>query len=162
MTNLWHRLFVPYSQWPWRLVALEDNRLDDDERGMISRSFFHANTCCLDKGFSQPLQGVLETHSCLLGQGKYSNIPKALSIQKVTNSEIENNFARALSASRCARGTLASLFRKSVVSYLDHLLLYVYVTVYQPASNCNIFIESFCIRKTTQRPWFGMAYPVYL
>lgn len=56
-----------------------------------------------------------------MGQGKYSGVPKALSVQKVTNSQIENNFARAVSASRCARGTLAS-FQMNLFGWFGTLI----------------------------------------
>lgn len=68
MTNLWQRLCVPYSQWPWPLVALVDTRLDDGAHGAIAHAFLNCKTCCLDRGFSQPLQGVLETKECLIGK----------------------------------------------------------------------------------------------
>lgn len=105
MSHLWRRLHLTYCQWPWRLAALVDPRLDGNEREEIGKSFFRAKNRCLDRGCSRPLQSILETDTSL--QDRYISVARSISVQKVTNSQIENNFARAASASRCARGTLA-------------------------------------------------------
>ena len=104
MTHIWRRLHVSYCQWPWRLAACVDERLAQSERDAVSSSFFKARMCCLDKGCSAPLQAVLRSESSLAGE--FSDVPRVISVQKIVNSEIENNFARVLSASRCARGII--------------------------------------------------------
>lgn len=103
-TALWRRLHVGYSQWPWRLAALQDPRLSNDEKALICKQFFNAKDCCLDRGVSQPLQRVLEEPSDLTG--RMAPVPESISITKIVNAQIENNFARACSASKCARGFL--------------------------------------------------------
>ena len=106
MTHLWRRLHVTYCQWPWLLAACVDERLGETERNEVSSRFFNARKCCLDTGCSGPLQSALRSESSLAA--KFHDVPQVISIQKVVNSQIENNFARALSTSRCARGSLTA------------------------------------------------------
>ena len=104
VTCLWRRLVVPYQRFPWRLVRLIDPRLDDEEKHSTAVEFLRAPTCCLDFGFSDRLRSQANTIEKLLG--RWLPVIQSISINKVVNSEIENNFARAVSAARCARGQI--------------------------------------------------------
>ena len=101
-TALWRRLHVVYQQWPWRLAALQDNRLTSTEKTQICEDFCRASDCCLDRGFAKPLQSILGEPVDLLD--KFDAVTKSITVTKVVNSQIENNFARACSAAKCARG----------------------------------------------------------
>lgn len=78
-----------------------------------------------------------------MGQGKYSGVPKALSVQKVTNSQIENNFARAVSASRCARGTLAS-FQMNLFGWFGTLIWYWYDIIISSSRSWHRGLQILC------------------
>jgi hypothetical protein len=105
VTALWRRLHVPYQQWPWKLASLEDPRLTPDEKHEVCDLFSRAPDCCLDRGLSKPLKGVIQEPSELLD--RLSAVTRSISVTKIVNSQIENNFARACSASKCARGLSA-------------------------------------------------------
>ena len=117
-TALWRRLQVVYQQWPWRLAALQDTRLTDAEKTEICQEFFSALDCCLDRGCAKPLQGILNEPSDL--RHKFDAVTKSISVTKVVNSQIENNFARACSAARCARGVLVHSHSYPPLSLLSY------------------------------------------
>lgn len=98
--------------YPWKLVALVDTRLDDSERLAICEKFKKARHCCLDEGFSSRLLQRVAPQQLLMGQ-QFHGVIVALSHQKVQNAEIEDNFARALSTSKCARGHIETHWRHS-------------------------------------------------
>jgi len=104
VTCLWRRLIVPYQMYPWCLVRMLDPRLDKEEQESVASKFLRAPLCCLDVGFSDRLRSQSKTMDSLLEGGRLHPIIGILSHHKVVNSEIENNFARASSAAKCARG----------------------------------------------------------
>ena len=116
-TALWRRLAVFYQQWPWRLAALQDTRLTEGEKDKICQDFFTARDCCLDRGVSKPLQGIVQKPSDI--RHRFDAVTKSISVTKVVNSQIENNFARACSAAKCARGVLVLDYRIGGARYHD-------------------------------------------
>ena len=110
MTALWRRLHVPYTMWPWRLAALQDPRVSQGDKHVICRDLESAKPCCLDFGFTDRIRSQFAAADnddekrfdsfC----EKFSSVFQAVTIQKIINAEIENNFARCVSASKCARG----------------------------------------------------------
>lgn len=101
-TCTWIRLISPYSSFPWKLAALVDPRTEPWEKEEIGKEFLLARPCCLDEGFGARLRSkcteVRQLHE------EFRPVLIQLSHQKVINSEIENNFARAASTAKCARG----------------------------------------------------------
>ena len=106
VTCLWRRLITPYSMYPWCLVPLVDPRVGQDEKESVASNFLRAPLCCLDVGFSDRLRSQCTTMESILPGGKWNPLLGVLSHHKVINSELENNFARACSAAKCARGHL--------------------------------------------------------
>ena len=101
-TCTWVRLISPYTAFPWKLVALIDERVESFEKDEITRSFLLARPCCLDEGFTARLRSQCTDGHEL--QEEFYPVLVQMSHQKVTNSQIENSFARANSISKCARG----------------------------------------------------------
>lgn len=105
-TCLWRRLVVPYQQFPWRLAALADSRLQPHEHDTVARQFLQSHPCCLDQSFSMRFKSVLQSAEQLKQGGRYHGVIQVLSHNKVINAEVECNFARANAQKRSAAGTV--------------------------------------------------------
>ncbi len=98
------RVVGPYKKWPWPLVRLVDNRIAASQKQAIARKFFNAKECCLDSFFSQRLQQMAACPEDLLEGGSLHNVVNILSLMKVMNIEVEDNFARASQARQASAG----------------------------------------------------------
>lgn len=101
---------MPYMGYPWQLARLVDGRLESGEKLAVIRSFFQSHLCCLDSGFSERLKSTAHSFTVddFLPAGRLRPLVEVLSVHKPVNSEIENNFARACSAAKCARGMMSN------------------------------------------------------
>lgn len=117
-TRLWRRLIVPYQCYPFCLAALADPRLAESEHIALARQFLLSKPCCRDNGFSARLRSQMNLVEDLMNGGRLCGCITLLSHHKVTNIEIENNFARALSASKCARGVVGCYVNPHTNVYL--------------------------------------------
>lgn len=104
MGQIDHRLVKPYRRLPLQLGCLINPHLSEGRRVAIAERFLQMKPCCVDQCFGQP---VLK--SMRVAGGSQSIVPPnpfhgdlVLGLRtKVSNIEIEDNFARA-SSSRCA------------------------------------------------------------
>ena len=61
--HLHYRLSVPFTQWPFRLCLLVDERIDFNKKERIAQEFFDTPLCCLDPHFSRKIHfPILESH----------------------------------------------------------------------------------------------------
>lgn len=126
--------------FPWRLTALVDSRLQDIERSKLAQAFLCAQPCCLDTGFTTRLKSLAGTgysmDDLLQPNGSMRPLLEVMSLHKPVNSEIENNFARAVSASKCSRGagkTFSCFVSVSVLCCVD---------TFKPG-HCQLFLKPF-------------------
>jgi len=98
------RLVGPYKRWPWPLVRLVDDRISASQKRAVAKKFFVAKECCLDSCFSKPLQQMTTQPEDLLEGGSLHNVVNVLSLMKVMNIEVEDNFARASRARQASAG----------------------------------------------------------
>ena len=103
-TNVWARLVLPYSGFPWKLAALANPGLTDAEADSIVNEFLRAGACCLDTGFSARLRRQVSNPSDLKRGGRLFSVVELLTHQKVLNAKIEDTFARHNSVAQAARG----------------------------------------------------------
>lgn len=132
-TSGWRRLHVQYRMWPWRLVCLIDPRVSQQSKDQVCSAFSRARPCCLDIGCSVRLRSQLREDMDVkkLLQEEFRSVIDSLSVQKVTNSQIENNFARCVSAAKCARGACNCnvVFMKGVVDDQSNLGIYTGILI---------------------------------
>lgn len=119
LTKIWLNLVHPYAAFPWKLASLVDTRLTEREVQQLGSSFRNAKSCCLDQGFTARLQGRVQSIDSMLPGGQLHGIISLLSHQKILNAEIEDNFARAASTARTARGC----FKFSETGLLEYSLI---------------------------------------
>lgn len=98
------RLRLSYKKWPWPLAKLTDQRISEDDRAEIAASFFSANVCCLDTGFGVKLRSAMSAHSDILKSGHMYAAIELLSMHKVHNIQIEDNFARSTQMRAASKG----------------------------------------------------------
>jgi len=127
--QIWRRLYLPYTTWPWRLASLLDDQLSGDTRLAIATSFTSSPICCMDEGFSLALRVMMDqrnyTADDMMPHGRLHGLLRATFANKNVNLEVETNFARASSQRQAMRGrrhSLASMATKHLLceSQLAH------------------------------------------
>lgn len=99
----YHRLVLPYLMAPLVLVKIVDPSIDIAEKCQLARWFLSLPRCCLCAGVGQPLRDLVTTEDDLL-TGVGAKILQSIGSTKITNIEVENNFARAHSSQVTGRG----------------------------------------------------------
>ena len=98
------RLVLPYLEYPWRLARLCNPALDREAKLNLVKQFRRAKEEKLDVGFSLRLRSAVNSVDDLLPGGRFEGVIRLLSITKVINVEIEDNFARAAAMRRAGAG----------------------------------------------------------
>ena len=57
-----------YTDWPWRLLVLADNRISVEERAQVATSFVRCSSCCLPEGIARQLHNKLRMKGRLTAQ----------------------------------------------------------------------------------------------
>lgn len=121
------RFWIQYTQFPWVLARLADERIAIEQRSELAASFFNKSTCCLDKGCSLFLQCDMNGPDDLLPGGAHYATIDVLTIQKVMNIEVEDNFSRAARARATTQGD-QTLNKQSVqVTCFNSLRCLIYI-----------------------------------
>lgn len=102
--QLWKRFARPYSLPPLCLGRLCDSQEDFSEKQALATQFFNLPRCCQCESFTKPLLRLASSPSDLLPGGKLFGTIEATARTKITNIEVECNFARANSAKAATRG----------------------------------------------------------
>lgn len=112
--------------FPHRLAALLDNEISQRDKVALANHFCSLKMCCLDT-FSTRLRKYMEAtgfgpDDLAMPQGRLRRVVILASKRKLTNSELECNFARAVSQRLVTRGRahgLDSMVSKFVLSELQ-------------------------------------------
>ncbi len=99
----YHRLVMPYKKPPFVLANLVNPLIDSAEKHKLAQSFLTLPKCCCCMAFCSPLRDLVDNIPDLL-DGIGAKALKSLASTKVTNIEVENNFARAHSSKLTGRG----------------------------------------------------------
>ena len=116
---------MPYKKPPFVLANLVDPSIDNADKRMLAQSFLRLPRCCCCMAFCSPLRDLVDNvHDLLNGIG--AKALQSLASTKVTNIEVENNFARAHSSKLTGRGRnefVSSMAAKHLLSEikLQHL-----------------------------------------
>ena len=103
-SEVFSRMRAPYNRWPWKLAKIVDPRLCADSRRAVAEAFFKSRNCCLDFSFGERLKSAMDQPSDILEDGKLHSSIQLLSMQKVHNIEIEDNFARSTQMRAASKG----------------------------------------------------------
>ena len=130
MGQLFHRLVRPYRRTPSIMAQLVDSSLSDDHKKKVAMFLCRLKPCCLEKLFAQPVVQAARDESAdhadlsvvkALTQGNV-NVDLQLAFRaKVSNVEIELNFARATHTRSTTHGKsclISSMLSKHVTSEL--------------------------------------------
>lgn len=118
MGQLDARLIRPYRRQPWNIAQLCDTSIPLPDRISFLQKLKGLKPCCLERFFSRPFVNDVEEISDILPP---SNLFDQLCIAfrcKVSNMEIENNFARALKMNKTNPHNITSLVSKHITAEL--------------------------------------------
>lgn len=110
--QLYSRLIQPYLVMPFSLATLVDKSRSEPERVQIADQLLAKPRCCVESNFAQPV--LDEVRQCggsrvfLANSALYQDLESSLRM-KVSNLEIELNFARASSMRTAMRGRAHSI-----------------------------------------------------
>ena len=117
--QLFHRLWLPYNQYPWKMAGLLDSETSLPEKHQLASEFLQLLPCCLNDWWGKQLRAhALNVHDLLPG-GSCVGLLKACFNGKIFNIEVETNFARMQSMKRVGRGRVdlaSSLCAKHVLA----------------------------------------------
>ena len=93
---------LPWQQWPWKLAALIDPGVPENQRVLVAREFLllKDRPCCVDIGFSMKLLQKANTIGDLMSQETLSMISRSFARCPVSNILSEDRFARSGHATR--------------------------------------------------------------
>ena len=106
-SSVWKKLVAPHYCYPWSLAAILDPDCPHDFKVNLLRHFFSQSDCCLDDGASIPLKQRFSgrpVEERLAPSSDFMRAVVTMFTSKITNVEIENNFARSTSARAYLRG----------------------------------------------------------
>ena len=122
---LWKRQYLPYTRAPWKFLAVLDDISQLEKRSLVEE--FRALTACMmDKGCTRVLHkfyGHQSPEQLLSISGDFFCALRLLALNKVSNVEIELNFARASSSRQYMRGNAhdaSTMAAKHVAAELRH------------------------------------------
>ena len=108
--SMWRRQVLIYTMFPWKLLAILDPDISEEEAVALVKEFLGLWECCCDDGVTLVWlrQFGKQTALHLLQAGSsFRAALLLLALSKVTNIEIEDNFARASTARSANRGHMA-------------------------------------------------------
>ena len=103
----WRKLVLKYADYPWRLAIVLDPAYPVDLQKAELEMFFQMKDCCLEDGAAIGLRNEFadeDPSDCLQCGSRFIQALVMCFTSKVTNVEIENNFARASSSRQYLRG----------------------------------------------------------
>ena len=102
--QLHDRMIDPYRKQPWSMAALVDSSVGTDQRIRLAQSFMSKRPCCVAPYFAKPLLEELQepAHVCP-PHPMYGKLCTAFRT-KVSNMELECNFARAVKTRQAGQG----------------------------------------------------------
>jgi hypothetical protein len=112
-SEMFVRFWVQYLRYPWVLVRLVDPRLPSAERQALAEAFCQAKPCCLDRGFGSILHPRVCYAEDMLEGGALWGLIQTMSMQKVMNIEVEDNFSRAARNRATTQGVFPAFVEKS-------------------------------------------------
>ena len=101
--QLFHRLWLPYTLYPWKLAGRLDSERSLHEKTLLATEFLELDVCCLNSWWGKPLRDCATTVADLVN-GSCTTLLKGLFNGKIFNIEVETNFARMQSMKRVGRG----------------------------------------------------------
>ena len=123
---LWKRQVLPYGRFPWNLLAILDSEVPHADKRQVAASFRELRPCMMDRGVTKQLHaayGQQTVDQLLEVSGDFCPALRMLALNKVTNVEIELNFARASSSRQYLRGNshgAATMTAKHVACEIKH------------------------------------------
>lgn len=104
--HLWRRQVHYYTLLPWQLLQCLHSGTPLEERARILREWQNLPDCDIDRGYTLVLREQFKDKSPdeLLSSPAFLHRLVLLALSKVTNSEVECNFARATGARSYMRG----------------------------------------------------------
>ena len=90
------RLIKPYQRQPWNIAQLTDETIPLERRLTLFDDLKNKKPCCIERFFSKPFLNDVEEFADILPPNHLYNQLCLAFRTKVSNMEIENNFARAL------------------------------------------------------------------
>jgi hypothetical protein len=105
--GMWKRQVRLYELYPWKMLALLDPDITDAESLALLQEFKQLRACDMDEGVTKvwhALYSGLSDADLLMPGSDFKGALLLLALNKVTNVEIENNFARASSSRSYCRG----------------------------------------------------------
>ena len=108
MVELLVRGVWPYSSCPWIWARIGDPRIPLASRFALLNVLLKLKRCCSDSGFTERLQSINAGPEQFMPSEPYHMVIDALTIHRVINVKIENNFARAVSQAKASRGRTLS------------------------------------------------------
>lgn len=105
------RLVKPYCRQPWNLAQIVDERTPADERVRFCQTLMRKNTCCLERFFAKPVVDQLKANDaeCIFSPHEiHHKLCMAFRV-KVSNMELETNFARSRQMALACRGKTCSI-----------------------------------------------------
>ena len=110
------RLIKPYQRQPWNVAQLTDLSLPLHSRISFLQDLKDMRSCCVEKFFVRPFLNDVDEITDILPPNKLFQELCLSFRQKVSNMEIENNFARSLKMSQSNPHNIASLVAKHVTA----------------------------------------------
>ena len=116
--QIWHRLVLHYSHWPWRLAALSDSRVDMAQKMAVAEECVSATPCCMGVALL-PLQQRLQSGSDLLSAGNHKLLSCMFHATRTQTISVETRLSRSRAHSASAAGnppTLATICSNHLIS----------------------------------------------
>ena len=102
------RFWIQYLKYPWVLIRLVDPRNSQEARTWLADAFLQqTRPCCRDRGFSALLHEQVQKAEDLMQGGSHWDLLELMSVQKIMNIEVEDNFSRAARTRTATQGTTA-------------------------------------------------------
>lgn len=119
MGQLDARLIKPYQKQPWNISQLTDaDYYSNEERMAMLQSLKLQPPCCVERYFARPFLDSIDDPSDILPPNqRYQELCLAFR-QKVSNMELENNFARAAKMNQSNPHSISSMCAKHITSEL--------------------------------------------
>lgn len=118
MGQLDARLIRPYRRQPWNISQLCDTSIPLPDRISFFQKLKELKPCCLERFFAKPFVNDVEEISDILPPSNLFDQLCTAFRCKVSNMEIENNFARALKMNKTNPHNITSLVAKHVTAEL--------------------------------------------
>ena len=141
---LWKRQVLMCERFPWKLIAILDPGISEDEIRQLLSEFKSLDECDMDEGVTKiwhQLYGTSSDEDLLRTGSDFRCAVLLLALNKVTNIEIENNFARASSSRAYCRGKphgVATMCSKHTLAELRHSHDLTETRMSQIAKKCGL------------------------